>query len=84
MIGLMTEWRYEVWRELHERGRVESFLLMDTGTVGRKFSRMSLSDLRWSFGFGARLVWGAEVRWLGALAFGKDGARFDVKYSHVF
>jgi hypothetical protein len=84
VLALMSEWRYEVWRELHERGRVESFLLLDTGTVGERFADMRLRHLAWSFGFGMRVVWEGQVRWLAYLAFGKDGGRLDINFSSVF
>jgi hypothetical protein len=84
MLALMSEWRYEVWRELHERGRAETFFLLDTGTVSDKFGNMSLADLRWSFGFGLRLIFEREVRWLAWLAFGRDGAEIDVQFTRVF
>jgi hypothetical protein len=80
----MSEWRYEVWRELHERGRVESFLLLDSGTVGERFRAMTFSNLYWSFGFGMRVVWDAQVRWLAYLAFGDEGAQFSLGFSRVF
>jgi len=84
VLAFMSEWRYEVWRELQERGRVESFLLMDTGTVGERFKVMRLSELYWSFGFGMRVVWHSEVRWLVYLAFGDDGAQFNISFSRTF
>ncbi len=84
MVALMSEWRYEVWRELHERGRAESFLLLDTGAVGRNLLDISVDDLRWSFGFGMRLVWRGQTRWLAYVAFGEDDTRFDVEFSAVY
>jgi hypothetical protein len=84
VLALMSEWRYEVWRELHERGRVESFLLLDSGTVGERFRAMTFSNLYWSFGFGMRVVWDAQVRWLAYLAFGDEGAQFSLGFSRVF
>ncbi len=84
VLAFMSEWRYEVWRELHERGRVESYLLLDTGTVGERFSAMRFSDLYWSFGFGMRVVWDAQERWLVYLAFGEEGVLFNVRFSRLF
>jgi hypothetical protein len=84
MLAVMTEWRYEVWRELHERGRVESFLFLDTGTVDRQLRDMRLRKLRWSGGFGFRVVWAGQVRWLFYLGFGRDGARFDANFGWAF
>jgi hypothetical protein len=84
MAAIMTEWRYEVWRELHERGRVETFLFLDTGAVDRRLTDISSSELRWSYGFGFRTVWGGQVRWLTFLGFGDDGTRFDFDFSWVY
>jgi hypothetical protein len=84
MLALMTEWRYEVWRELHERGRVESFLFLDTGTVDWQLREMRLRKLRWSGGFGLRVVWSGQVRWLVYLGFGRDGARFNANFGWAF
>jgi hypothetical protein len=84
MLAVMTEWRYEVWRELHERGRVESFLFLDTGTVARHLRDTRLRKLRWSSGFGFRIVWSGQVRWLAYLGFGRDGARLDANFSWAF
>ncbi len=84
VLAFMSEWRYEVWRELHERGRVESYLLLDTGTVDERFGAMRFSNLFWSFGFGMRVVWGGQERWLVYLAFGEEGARFNVSFSQLF
>lgn len=84
LLAVMTEWRYEVWRELHERGRVESFLFLDTGTVDRHLRDMRLRKLLWSGGFGFRVVWSGQVRWLVYLGYGRDGARFDANFSWAF
>ncbi|UCF19207.1 MAG: BamA/TamA family outer membrane protein [Gemmatimonadota bacterium] len=84
MAAIMSEWRYEVWRELHNRGRVESFLFLDTGAVDHKLTQISFSQLRWSYGFGFRVIWSNQVRWLAYLGFGDDGARIDVTFSWVY
>jgi hypothetical protein len=84
MAAIMAEWRYEVWRELHERGRVESFLLLDSGAVEDRLLDIDFDDLRWSYGFGMRVVWNRQVRWLIYLAFGDDGARLNVNFSSVY
>jgi hypothetical protein len=84
VLAFMSEWRYEVWRELHERGRVESFLLLDSGTVGERFRDLRFSNLHWSFGFGMRVIWTSQVRWLAHLAFGEEGALFNLRFSRLF
>jgi hypothetical protein len=83
-IGFMSEWRYEVWRELHETGRAESFLLLDTGAVKDRLFSIRLSDFRWSVGVGMRLIFNNEVRWLVSVAYGRDGARLDVSFTRVW
>ncbi len=84
MMALMSEWRYEIWRELHERGRAEGFLLFDVGGVENSLSEIDADDLRFSYGFGMRLNWGGQARWLAYLAFGDEGARFDMDFSYVY
>jgi hypothetical protein len=84
MAAVMAEWRYEVWRELHERGRVESFLLLDAGAVEDRLLDIDVNDLRWSFGFGMRVVWSRRTRGIAALAFGEDGARLSVRFNAAY
>lgn len=84
MIALMSEWRYEVWRELHERGRAETFFLFDAGTVAGSLSDARLDEAETSVGFGLRFIWGGEAVWLSYLAFGSEGARFDMDFSYMF
>lgn len=84
LLALMSEWRYEVWRELHNRGRVESFLFADAGAVDRRLSDISFDQLRWSYGFGFRIVWSSQLRGLAYLAFGADRTRFDLDFSWVY
>ncbi len=84
MAALMTEWRYEVWRELHGRSRVETFFLFDTGSVQSEITRISLSDMNRSFGFGWRLVAQSRATIVNYLAFGPEGLRFRIRFSAVF
>ena len=84
MAALMTEWRYEVWRELQGRSRVETFFLFDTGSVQSDVTRISLSDMKRSFGFGWRLVAQSRANVVNYLAFGPEGLRFRISFSAVF
>jgi hypothetical protein len=84
MAALMSEWRYEVWRELHGRSRVEAFFLFDIGAVQSSISRLSWSDNIKSLGFGWRVVTQRDAMFLSYLAFGPDGLRFRVKFSTAF
>ena len=69
------EWRYEIWRELQERSRVETFIFLDVGAVAAELNRVSLSDFRSSIGAGFRIVSQAGLSNVVYVAFGKDGVR---------
>jgi hypothetical protein len=81
---LMTEWRYEVWRELHGRSRVESFFLFDSGQVQQRIDKIRWSDQKRSFGFGFRLITAREAFLVTYLAYGSDGFRYRVRFSTTF
>ena len=80
-LALTAEWRYEIWRDLHERSRIEGFVFWDEATVARTLS--SIDEFRSSIGFGSRFVFGHSVRAITFLAFGADGARFTFSFSTV-
>ena len=84
MAALMTEWRYEVWRELHGRSRVESFFLFDSGQVQQRIDKISWSDQKRSFGFGFRLITAREAFLVTYLAYGSDGFRYRVRFETAF
>ena len=80
-LALTAEWRYEVWRDLHERSRIEGFVFWDEATVAEMLS--SIEEFRTSAGFGARFIFGYRVRAVTFLAFGAEGARFTFSFSTV-
>ncbi len=84
LLALMAEWRYEVWRELHERGRLEGFVFFDEGGVARRLTELDGGDLHESYGFGLRGVWGGRLVALGYLAFGGEGARFQAAFEWAY
>ena len=84
MATLMAEWRYEVWRELHGRSRVESFFLFDSGQVQQRIDKIRWSDQKRSFGFGFRLITAREAFLVTYLAYGSDGFRYRVRFSTTF
>lgn len=76
MAALMVEWRYEVWRELHERMRVENFVFFDTGGVKHRLTQLGFRDLVQSFGFGIRVMPGPRTRFVTYVALGDEGPRY--------
>ncbi len=84
LLALMSEWRYEVWRELHNRGRVEGFVFADAGSVDHRLADISLSQLRGSYGFGFRVLWDSQLRGITYLAIGGEGVRVDLDFSWVY
>ncbi len=84
MLALMLEWRFEVWRELHERSRVESFVFFDNGGVEDRVTHFRLSDFRQSFGFGMRAVALPRAFFVTYMAFGDEGPRFHVSFGTSF
>ena len=84
MAALMTEWRFEVWRELHERIRAESFVFFDIGGVDHTITDLRLRDTRQSFGFGYRVTTPRGGEFLTYLAFGDEGPKFRVSFSTAY
>jgi hypothetical protein len=56
MLALQAEWRYEIWRDIHNLVRSEFFLSFGEGTVGPRLDRIGWGDWRPSYGIGARLA----------------------------
>lgn len=84
MVALQSEWRYEIWRSIHDDIRQEGFLFFDAGTVAERIDRIEGSHLRSSYGFGMRTVDERGVALLWYLAFGGEATRFRVKLSWPF
>lgn len=84
MAATMVEWRWEVWRELHERSRVESFLFYDLGSVMPRLTDFRIGDARSSFGFGWRLSARDGALAASYIAFGDEGVRLRFTFSTAF
>ncbi len=80
MAGVMLDWRYEIWRDLHDRSRAEGFVFFDYGGVTPNLGDLETSDLKPSYGFGLSTVVGSEIKFLTYLAFGDDGARIAAEF----
>lgn len=81
MAALMAEWRYEIWRSIHDDVRVEGFVFGDGGTVVHDLTELDASDLRASYGFGMRAVAFPRLLFLWYLALGEEGPRFNIDLS---
>lgn len=75
-LGLMLEWRYEIWRDLHQRSRVEFFLFFDEAGVTRSIRDVTAEDLHESYGFGFRFVDLEGLVGYTSLGFGGEGLRW--------
>lgn len=68
MLALQAEWRYEVWRDIHNLVRSEFFLYFSEGAVGPRLHEIGRGDWQPSYGVGARLA--ARERLLGVTYLG--------------
>lgn len=56
MVSLSSEWRYEIWRDIHNSARIESFVHAGVGAVGRRLDEIEAGDWQPSYGFGFRFA----------------------------
>lgn len=77
------EWRWEVWRTIHEDLAVEAFLFLESGTVAPRLEALSAGKLRSSWGGGFRLVTLEGLRGFGAVGVG-ERIRLDAGVSWPF
>jgi hypothetical protein len=68
MIALQAEWRYEVWRDIHNLVRSEFFLYFSEGAVAPRLQEIGRGDWQPSYGVGGRLA--ARERLLGVAYLG--------------
>lgn len=78
MVSLTAEWRYEIWRDIHNTMRVESFLYFGEGAVGRRLGAIAREDWRASYGFGFRVARSEALLGLAFLGFSEESVRFGV------
>lgn len=79
LAALMLDWRYEIWRELHEEARLEWVLFSDVGGVKENLTDLTSSDLKWSYGFGLQWKRHARLRLITLVAFGEERTRLKVE-----
>lgn len=75
LLALMSEWRYEVWRELHARARAELFLFLHYGAVAPRLADIFNDADFWraSYGLGVRISDPAALVGLAYLGFNPKG-----------
>jgi hypothetical protein len=84
MLSLMSEWRYEVWRELHGRMRAETFLFLHYGAVGSSLDSIESEDWHPSYGLGLRLSRPTALMGLAYLGFSAEGMTAGIRGSWPF
>lgn len=83
-LGLMLEWRYEIWRDLHQRSRMEFFVFLDRAGVTRSIADVTGDDLHESYGFGFRFVDLEGLVGYTSLGFGGEGVHWRLGDSWSF
>ncbi len=78
MVSLSSEWRYEIWRDIHNSARIESFVHVGIGTVGRRLVEIEADDWQPSYGFGFRFADRAGLLGLVFLGFSDESVQLGV------
>jgi hypothetical protein len=79
MLSLVAEWRYEVWRDIHDTVRSEFFLYFGEGTVQRRLDAVSAGDWQASFGLGARMVMKERLLGVAFLGFSDEEVQVGIR-----
>jgi len=82
LLTVTGEWRYEVWRDLRERGRIEAWVFWEEGGVARRLS--DLHRTYSSYGFGLILAWDRRISATTWIAFGEEDPRVSASLSAPF
>ncbi|MCL7971936.1 MAG: outer membrane protein assembly factor [marine benthic group bacterium] len=84
MLSFMSEYRFEVWRELHSRLRAETFLFFHYGAVGETLGSIEGGDWKPSYGLGMRFSRPTALLGLAYLGFGSEGVTAGIRGSWPF
>lgn len=79
VVSLVAEWRYEVWRDIHDIARTEFFLYFGEGAVNERLQDVSASDWKTSYGVGTRMVLKQRLLGVGFLGFSSEGVQVGVR-----
>lgn len=84
MVSIMSEYRYEIWRELHSRMRAETFLFFHYGAVGERLGQIESEDWHPSYGLGLRISQPTMLMCVAYLGFSSEGMTAGVRTSWPF
>ncbi|MGD8495235.1 MAG: hypothetical protein PVF05_03535 [Gemmatimonadales bacterium] len=76
MLSLAAEWRYEVWRDIHNKTRLESFVYFGRGAVAPRLGEIDSEDWHTSYAFGFRAAQREDLLGLIYLGFSAEGVQF--------
>ncbi len=79
MVSVTAEWRFEIWRDIHNSSRIETFLHFGEGAVARRLDDIESPDWHESYGFGFRVATPEDL--LGVLFLGFSDESFHVSVS---
>ena len=79
VISLVAEWRYEVWRDIHDIARTEFFLYFGEGAVNRRLQDISGEDWRASYGVGMRMVMKQRLLGVAFLGFSDEDVQVGIR-----
>ncbi|MGW8283084.1 MAG: BamA/TamA family outer membrane protein [Gemmatimonadota bacterium] len=79
VVSLVAEWRYEVWRDIHDIARSEFFLYFGEGAVNERLQDVSGSDWKTSFGVGTRMVLKQHLLGVAFLGFSSEGVQVGIR-----
>ncbi len=79
VLSLVAEWRYEVWRDIHDIARTEFFLYFGEGAVNQRLQNISGSDWRASYGVGARMVLKRRLLGVAFLGFSNEDVQVGIR-----
>lgn len=79
MVFVTAEWRFEIWRDIHNASRIETFIHFGEGAVAHRLDDIASPDWHESFGFGFRAASTEEV--LGVLFLGFSDESFHLNVS---
>ena len=84
MLSFMSEYRFEIWRELHSRMRAETFVFFHYGAVGETIGQIEGRDWHPSYGLGIRLSRPTSLMGLAYLGFSAEGMTAGIRGSWPF